>query len=124
MPTEGHVMTAVLVTGASGFVGSRLVTALAEAGQDIRAMARRPREYRGAGRPVYGDGSDPESLPDTLAHQSAAYYLVHSLARKDFAAVDATAARSFGEAAAAAGLERIIYLGGLGGEKPRVSGAL
>lgn len=104
----------VLVTGASGFVGSALCRALVAAGHDVRAMTRHPDTYAGAGEPVYGDVSDPTSLGVALADRDTAYYLVHSLADDDFERLDAAAARGFSEAAAGAGLERIIYLGGLG----------
>jgi uncharacterized protein YbjT (DUF2867 family) len=114
-------MTAVLVTGASGFVGSRLTEALVDAGHDVRAMTRHPDDYSGAGKPVYGDVSDAGSISSALAGISAAYYLVHSLASDDFRDKDATAARTFGQAAAEAGVERIIYLGGLGADSEDLS---
>ena len=104
----------VLVTGASGFVGSHLAEALEARGHSVLAMTRRPDTYSGAGKPIFGDVYEPTSLRSALADVDAAYYLVHSLARRDFVEKDAEAARSFGEAAAAAGLERLIYLGGLG----------
>lgn len=104
----------VLVAGASGFVGRRLVAALVAAGVDVRAMTRRPTAYRGRGTAVHGDVHDPASLTGALAGCRAAYYLVHSLDSADFRRLDAAAARAFGEAAARAGVERIIYLGGLG----------
>ncbi len=107
-------MKSVLVTGASGFVGSHLCQALIEAGHDVRAMTRRPEDYAGAGTPVAGDVSDPESLRSALQGIDAAYYLVHSLDDDDFVEKDAAAARAFSAAAAENGLERIIYLGGLG----------
>jgi len=109
-------MTRVLVTGASGFVGSHLARALVEAGHDVVAMTRHPEDYDGAGEPVFGDVGDPESLRTALSGVEAAYYLVHSLASDDFEERDAEAARAFGRAAAEAGLDRIIYLGGLGSE--------
>src|SRR4051794_16215508 len=105
-------MTRVLVTGASGFIGSHLCTALVDAGHDVVAMTRHPDDYAGAGRPVYGDVSDPDSLTEAMRDVDAAYYLVHALDEDDFERRDAEAARAFGAAAAAAGLERIVYLGG------------
>jgi uncharacterized protein YbjT (DUF2867 family) len=104
----------VLVTGASGFVGSHLARALTEKGYQVRAMTRHPDRYKGAGNAVPGDVAEPESLTSALSGVRAAYYLVHSLASTDFEHRDAQAAGNFGRAAAEAGLERIIYLGGLG----------
>ncbi|MGY1747551.1 NAD(P)H-binding protein [Blastococcus sp. SYSU D00695] len=111
----------VLVTGASGFVGGRLATALDGAGHDVRAMTRRPDGYRGAGTPVAGDVGDEASLRAALDGCDAAYYLVHSLGDADFERKDADAARAFARAAAAAGLGRIVYLGGLGRDGDRLS---
>ena len=62
------------------------------------------------------DVHDVDTLPTALAGCRAAYYLVHSLASKDFERLDAEAASAFGSAAAEAGVEQIVYLGGLGGE--------
>jgi uncharacterized protein YbjT (DUF2867 family) len=104
----------VLVTGASGFVGSHLSTALVEAGHDVRAMTRHPEKYSGAGKAVYGDVMEPDSVRAAMDGVDAAYYLVHSLDSDDFEEKDAEAALNFGGAAAEAGLDRIIYLGGLG----------
>jgi uncharacterized protein YbjT (DUF2867 family) len=106
----------VLVAGATGFVGRRLCPALEEAGVEVRAMTRHPENYDGAGQPVKADVHDPGTLPEALAGCRAAYYLVHSLGSQDFRRLDADAARAFGDAAAEAGLEQIIYLGGLGDE--------
>jgi uncharacterized protein YbjT (DUF2867 family) len=111
----------ILVTGASGFVGSRLATALDEAGHEVRAMTRRPERYRGAGSPVAGDVGDEPSLRTALEGCEVAYYLVHSLGDADFERKDADAARAFARAAAAAGVDRIVYLGGLGRESDRLS---
>jgi len=77
-------------------------------------MTRHPEKYRGSGEAVYGDVSDPASLDAALAGTAAAYYLVHSLDSSDFEEKDADAALNFSEAAKRAGLERIVYLGGLG----------
>jgi len=104
----------VLVTGATGFVGSHLTRQLVDDGHDVRAMTRRPDDYEGAGEPVNGDVFEPKTLKGALKGVDAAYYLVHSLDDKDFERKDAGAARAFGEAAAKAGVRQIIYLGGLG----------
>jgi uncharacterized protein YbjT (DUF2867 family) len=106
--------SSVLVTGASGFVGSHLVSALVEQGHDARAMTRHPDTYDGAGTPTYGDVADQDSLRAALDGVNAAYYLVHSLDSDDFEQRDAEAATAFGHAAKDAGLRQIIYLGGLG----------
>jgi uncharacterized protein YbjT (DUF2867 family) len=118
------VSSRVLVTGASGFVGSALCTALVAAGHEVRAMTRHPDTYRGAGEAVYGDVSDRGSLDAALAGMDAAYYLVHSLDDDDFQRKDAEAARSFSAAASVAGLQRIIYLGGLGKDDAQLSAHL
>jgi len=106
--------SSVLVTGASGFVGSHLISALVEQGHDARAMTRHPDTYDGAGTPTYGDVADLDSLRAALDGMDAAYYLVHSLDSDDFEQRDAEAATAFGHAAKDAGVRQIIYLGGLG----------
>jgi uncharacterized protein YbjT (DUF2867 family)/uncharacterized protein YndB with AHSA1/START domain len=110
----------VLVTGATGYIGGRLVPRLLEAGFRVRCLVRDASRLQG--RPwrdkvdlIEGDVLQPESLTAAMAGTAAAYYLVHSLgAGKDFPERDVQAARNFGAAAKTAGAGRIIYLGGLG----------
>ena len=109
----------VVVAGATGLVGTRLVKVLAAAGYDVRAMTRNPDRYHGAGRAVAGDVHDPETLGPAFGGSDIAYYLVHSLDDADFERRDASAAAAFGAAAAAVGVREIIYLGGLGAEDPQ-----
>ena len=117
-------MTRILVTGATGFIGHRLVAALDEQGHEVRAMTRRPESYDGPGEPVAGDVHDADSLVEPLAGIEIAYYLVHSLDDADFERKDAEAARAFATAAAKQGVRQIIYLGGLGEEGSDMSAHL
>jgi len=117
-------MSTVLVTGATGFIGRRLVPALLDAGHDVRAMTRRPETYDGPGEPVGADVMDPDSLGPALDGADVAIYLVHSLDDPDFERKDAQAARNFGAAAAAAGLQQIVYMGGLGDDDQALSAHL
>jgi len=114
----------ILVAGSSGFVGRRLCPALTESGHEVRAMTRHPETYEGAGEPVQADVHDGASLAAAAAGCDAAYYLVHSLDDANFRQRDAKAARAFGYAAANAGLERIVYLGGLGDDDDDLSAHL
>jgi uncharacterized protein YbjT (DUF2867 family) len=111
----------VLVTGATGFIGRRLVPELVERGHTVRAMTRRPDEYDGPGEPVAGDVFDRASLTDPLTGVDVAVYLVHSLDDPDFEEKDADAARTFAKAAVACGVRQIVYLGGLGSEDDKLS---
>jgi uncharacterized protein YbjT (DUF2867 family) len=114
----------VLVTGATGFIGRRLVPELVERGMTVRAMTRRPEAYDGPGEPVGGDVHDRDSLTGPLDGADVAIYLVHSLDDPDFERKDAEAARTFGRAAAAAGVQQIVYMGGLGADDDDLSAHL
>jgi uncharacterized protein YbjT (DUF2867 family) len=74
--------------------------------------------------PVYGDVHDPDTLDSAMAGCQAAFYLVHSLSDTDFERKDADAAAMFGEAGAGAGLQQIVYLGGLGDDRDALSAHL
>jgi uncharacterized protein YbjT (DUF2867 family) len=113
--------TTVLVTGATGFIGRRLVPELVERGMTVRAMTRRPEAYDGPGEPVGADVNDADSLTDALKGVDVAIYLVHSLDDPDFERKDAEAARTFGRAAAEAGVGQIVYIGGLGADNENLS---
>ena len=117
-------MSTVLVTGATGFIGRRLVPALIDAGHDVRAMTRRPETYDGPGEAVGADVMDADSLRPALDGVDVAIYLVHSLDDPDFERKDADAARNFSAAAKAAGLSQIVYMGGLGDEDQELSAHL
>jgi len=110
----------VLVTGATGYIGGRLVPRLIEAGYRVRVLVRDRHRLQGRAwlRQVEvfeGDVLDPASLQAAMSGVALAYYLVHSMSGStDFDRRDLQAAQIFGDAAYTSGLERIIYLGGLG----------
>ncbi|MFO7694371.1 MAG: SDR family oxidoreductase [Vicinamibacterales bacterium] len=109
----------ILVTGATGYIGGRLLAELERLGRPVRALARNPESLRPRVAPstevVRGDVLDRASLGAALAGVDTAYYLVHSMgAASAFAELDRDGARHFGEAAREAGVRRIVYVGGLG----------
>ena len=109
----------VLLTGATGYVGGRLLPALEARGLRVRCLARRPENLARRTGPgtevVAGDVRDPLALADALQGVDTAYYLVHAMgADADFEAEEMEGARRFGQAALARGVRRIVYLGGLG----------
>lgn len=117
----------VLVTGATGYIGGRLVPELLAAGYRVRVMARQPRhlanrEWFDLVEIIHGDASSPESLIPALSGVSVAYYLIHSLgAGATFESLDRIDAQNFAEAAYAAHVQRIIYLGGLYPKEEKLS---
>ncbi|WP_412747053.1 SDR family oxidoreductase [Krasilnikovia sp. MM14-A1004] len=106
-----------LVTGATGYIGGRLAPRLVAAGHTVRCLARDPRRLRdapwaGGVEIARGDLARPETLPAAFADVDVAYFLVHSLGHRDFERRDRDAASNFAAAARAAGVRRIVYLGG------------
>lgn len=118
---------AVLLTGASGYVGGRLLPMLERLSVVVRCLARHPDKLRscvaGTTQIVQGDVLDAPSLDEALHGVHTAYYLVHLMSgSKDFEKDDRQAAKNFAEAAKKSGVRRIIYLGGLGNDAdPRLS---
>jgi uncharacterized protein YbjT (DUF2867 family) len=108
----------VLLTGASGYVGGRLLKAIESAGQPVRCLARCPEFLLSKVGPktevIAGDVLDRVSLTPALAGVDTAYYLVHSMTTENFEKADRLAAQNFAAAAQEAGVRKIIYLGGLG----------
>ncbi len=116
----------VLLTGASGYVGGRLLPLLEARGLQVRCLARRPENLKHRIGPctevVGGDVLDASSLVDTFVGVDTAYYLVHSMGSSgSFEEQDRLAAGNFAAAAKNAGIKRIIYLGGLGEDSKQLS---
>ena len=126
MPVERKPLrknSRVFLTGATGYIGGRLAPRLIEDGYQVRCLARsaakllaRPWAADEGVEIVEGDAGDETVLQQAMRDCSAAYYLVHSMhtAGSEYRAEDLRLAENFGRAAAAAGVSRIIYLGGLG----------
>lgn len=117
----------VLLTGASGYVGGRLIGRLEQQGVALRCLARTPEKLRPSvgesTQIVQGDVLDPRSLEAALQGVDVAYYMVHLMSgSKDFEKEDRQAAVNFAQAAQKAGVRRLIYLGGLGDDSdPKLS---
>src|SRR5512132_763793 len=125
MDKPGHI----LLTGATGYIGGRLLPLLVTEGWRVRCLARQP-EHLLLRVPadvevMRGDLLDVESLSAVMQGVEVAFYLVHSMgATGDFEKQDRLAAENFAAAARAAGVQRIIYLGGLGEDEPELSAHL
>lgn len=121
-------MRRVLVTGATGYIGGRLVPRLIDRGDAVRVLVRK-RDRGIEGRPwegmvdvAVGDVLSPETLPDAMEDMDVAYYLIHAMGSDgDFAARDRQGAENFGKAAKAAGIKHVIYLGGIQPEDDRLA---
>lgn len=109
----------VLVTGATGYLGGRLVPRLIDAGHTVRVLVRNPRKLRDVPwrddvETVVGDLTDAATLPEAVVGIDALYYLVHAMGAKgDFEETERNSATNLARAALEAGVSRIIYLGGL-----------
>ena len=129
MSTEQSATPRILVTGAAGYIGGRLLRRFEEGGRRVRCFVRQPQRLAGKTAPstelIEGDCLDEASLARAVADVDTAYYLIHSMAASsDFAAMDRRAAELFGRAAARAGVRRIVYLGGLTDDTTQLSAHL
>lgn len=116
----------ILLTGATGYIGGRLLPLLERRGLRLRCLARHPEHLRpriaGTTELVAGDVLDPESLPLAFEGVDTVYYLIHSMgSAQGFEHDDRQAAANFAAAAKQAGVRRIIYLGALGNPKHSLS---
>lgn len=127
--SAGDAGATILLTGATGYVGGRLLPELVQRGHRVRCLTRRPGALRGRVDPrveiVEGDCLAPDSVERALRGIDTAYYLVHSMGSGlDFVELDRRAAEIFGRAARAGGVKRIVYLGGLGDPRESLSAHL
>lgn len=117
----------ILVTGATGYIGGRLVPKLLEKGYQVKVLSRDPTRLRGRKWDeqveIYqGDVLKPDTLAPAMKDVSAAYYLIHNMSQfTNLQQRDLTMARNFAHAAKEAGIDRIIYLGGLGDSSSELS---
>ena len=120
----------ILVTGGTGYIASRLIPRLLEAGYRVRCMVRDPQALRG--RPwvrsveiMAGELMDPASIERCLAGVWTAYYLIHNMSSgRGYTGRELEGARNFAQAAEAAGLAHIIYLGGLADPRAKIAAHL
>lgn len=116
----------ILLTGATGYVGGRLLSLLQQQGIPVRCVTRRPEALQGrvdaTTEVVRGDVTDPQSLQPAFKGVESAYYFVHSMGdNRDFESQDRIAAENFAKAATEAGVRRLVYLGGLGNPDEKLS---
>ncbi len=116
----------ILLTGATGYVGGRLLSLLQKSGEHVRCLTRRPEalldRVNATTEVVQGDVFDVHSLQVAFEGVETAYYFVHSMGdNRDFEAQDRIAAENFATAATRAGVRRLVYLGGLGNPDDRLS---
>ena len=124
-------MARILVSGATGYIGGRLVPDLLRHGHEVRCLVRdaarlAPKPWADRVDVVEGDVLEPRSLDGVFDGCDTAYYLIHSMGSSEhgFEDRDRRAARTFAEAAAAAGVEHMVYLGGLGDDASGMSAHL
>lgn len=124
---ENNPAKTILVTGATGYIGGRLIPRLLEKGYKVRCFARHPdhlegRPWTGRVEIIQGDALYGSGLDKALRGADAAYYLIHSMADvPNFQAFEAEAAGNFITAAKARGVKKVVYLGGLGSEDAGLS---
>lgn len=116
----------VLMTGATGYIGGRLLALLQKEGVRVRCLTRRPEALKdrqsATTEIVQGDVLDAQSLGSVFEGVDTAYYFVHSMGEnRDFESQDRIAAANFARAASAAGVRRLVYLGGLGNPDEKLS---
>jgi uncharacterized protein YbjT (DUF2867 family) len=111
----------IAVFGASGFVGRRLIPQLQAAGHEVVALTRQPDRYGGPAEVRYADLDDPRSVARALDGVRAAYHLVHALGSDGYDERERLHAAFLADAAAAAGLNQIVFLSGLGRDGRRLS---
>ena len=128
-PAAAPGTSLILLTGASGYIGGRLLPSLEQQGYRLRCLARHPDILKSKVGPstevVVGDVLDRQSLENALRGVDVAYYMVHSMRSSgSFEETDRKGARNFSEAAKAAGVKGLIYVGGLGSDEEELSAHL